>query len=47
MVHARLGNVPEALSAMRACIEHALDPKLQQMAELAVPAITPEDELIR
>ncbi len=36
MVHARLGNVPEALSAMRACIEHALDPKLQQMAELAV-----------
>ncbi len=36
MVHARLGNVPEALSAMRACVEHALDPKLRQLAEQAL-----------
>ncbi len=36
MVHARLGNVPEALAAMRACIEHALDPKLRQLAEQAL-----------
>jgi regulator of sirC expression with transglutaminase-like and TPR domain len=36
MVHARLGNVPDALAAMRVCIEHADDPKLRQMAEQAV-----------
>lgn len=36
MVHARLGNVPEALLAMRACVEHALDPKLRQLAEQAL-----------
>lgn len=36
MVHARLGNVPDALAAMRICIEHADDPKLRQLAEQAV-----------
>ncbi len=32
MVHARLGNVPEALDALRACLEHAEDAKLRQFA---------------
>lgn len=36
MVHARLGNVPEALAAMNACVEHAEDPKLRQLAEQAL-----------
>ena len=36
MVHARLGNVPEALGAMNDCLAHAQDPKLRQFAELAV-----------
>lgn len=36
MVHAQLGNVPEALTAMRICLEHAEDPKLRQLAEQAV-----------
>ncbi|MSP42864.1 MAG: tetratricopeptide repeat protein [Alphaproteobacteria bacterium] len=36
MVHARLGNVPDAMAAMRVCIEHADDPKLRQLAEQAV-----------
>lgn len=36
MVHARLGNVPDALAAMNACIEYAEDPKLRQLAEQAL-----------
>ncbi len=33
MVNARLGNIPEALDAVRACLEDADDPKLRQAAE--------------
>ncbi len=35
MVHARLGNVPEALEAIHACLEYAEDAKLRQLAEMA------------
>lgn len=35
MVHARLGNVPEALEAIHVCLEYAEDAKMRQLAELA------------
>jgi regulator of sirC expression with transglutaminase-like and TPR domain len=35
MVHARLGNVPQALEALHACIEYADDAKMRLLAEQA------------
>lgn len=35
MVHARLGNVPQALEALHACLEYADDAKMRQLAEQA------------